>query len=66
MKKLAITMGDPGGVGPEIIIKALYCAEIRNFCTPIVIGDRVVMEEAVNLLKLPLKLRVIKSPNRAY
>jgi len=62
MKKLAITMGDPGGVGPEIIIKALYCAEIRNFCTPIVIGDRVVMEEAVNLLKLPLKLRVIKSP----
>ncbi len=62
MKKIAITMGDPGGVGPEIIVKALYCAEIREFCTPMVIGDRVVMEEAISLLKLPVKLRIISSP----
>jgi len=69
MKKLAITIGDPGGVGPEIIVKALYCAEIRNYCVPIVIGDRGPIEEALRLLKLPTKLRLIKSPEecgRAY
>ena len=65
MKKIAITMGDPAGVGPEIIVKALYCAEIRNFCSPVVVGDRVVMEEALSLLKLPVKLRLIKSPEEA-
>ncbi|MBI4691347.1 MAG: 4-hydroxythreonine-4-phosphate dehydrogenase PdxA [Nitrospirae bacterium] len=62
MKKIAITMGDPGGIGPEIIIKALYCAGIRDYCTPFVIGDGVIMEEIAGLLKLPLKLRTINSP----
>ncbi|MDH5769158.1 MAG: 4-hydroxythreonine-4-phosphate dehydrogenase PdxA [Nitrospirota bacterium] len=61
MKKLALTMGDPGGVGPEIIIKALYSSEVRRYCAPIVIGDRIVIEEALNLFKLPVKLRIIKS-----
>ncbi|MEW6002913.1 MAG: 4-hydroxythreonine-4-phosphate dehydrogenase PdxA [Nitrospirota bacterium] len=65
MKKLAITMGDPGGSGPEIIVKALFCAEIRNYCAPLVIGDRVVIREALDLLKLPLKLKVIKSPEES-
>lgn len=63
MKKIAITMGDAAGVGPEIIAKALYCAEIRDFCAPLVIGSRIVMQEAIYLLKLPLKLRLIKTPD---
>jgi len=62
MKKLAITMGDPGGVGPEIIVKAVSSPEVRKCCAPIVIGDPSVMEQAVALLKLPVKLRIIDSP----
>ncbi|MBI4698667.1 MAG: 4-hydroxythreonine-4-phosphate dehydrogenase PdxA [Nitrospirae bacterium] len=65
MKKVAITMGDPGGVGPEIIIKALLSAGIRDICIPVAIGDRVVIEETLSLLNLPLKLRIIKSPEEA-
>jgi len=65
MKKIAITMGDPGGVGPEIITRALYCAEIRDFCTSIVIGDKAVLEEAIGLTKLPLKIKITKSPSEA-
>ncbi|HBG93391.1 MAG: 4-hydroxythreonine-4-phosphate dehydrogenase PdxA [Nitrospirae bacterium GWF2_44_13] len=65
MKKIAITMGDAAGIGPEIIAKALYCAEIRDFCAPLVIGGRSVMEEAISLLKLPLKLRIINSPDES-
>ncbi len=63
MKKIAITMGDAAGIGPEIIARALYCAEIRDFCAPLVIGSRTVIQEAIDLLKLPLKLRLIESPD---
>jgi len=65
MKKLAITMGDPGGVGPEIVVKALSYARIWDSCTPVVIGCRVPVEEVMALLKLPLKLRIIKSPKES-
>ncbi len=65
MKKLALTMGDPGGVGPEIIIKAIHSKEIRNCCEPIVIGDRIPMEEALALLKLPLKLKINGLPEES-
>ncbi len=54
-------MGDPGGIGPEIIIKALYCAEIRNYCNPIVIGDAGIMKEALKLTGLPLRIKSISS-----
>src|SRR4030043_258853 len=65
MKRLAITMGDPAGVGPEIIAKALNSSEVRNHCYPLVIGDAHIMEEALSLLNLPLKLKIIKSPDKS-
>jgi len=65
MKKLAITMGDPGGIGPEIIVKVLSCAEIRDYCTPIVVGDKAPIKEALTLLNLPIKLRIIASPEES-
>ena len=37
---LAITMGDPAGIGPEIVLKALAHADIFERCRPFVIGDR--------------------------
>jgi len=56
MNKIAITMGEPGGIGPEVIVKALYCAEIRRYCNPIVIGDIDTIKEAIRLTSLPLKV----------
>jgi len=44
---LAITMGDPAGIGPEIIVKALALEETYAKCNPIVTGDAAVMELAV-------------------
>lgn len=43
---IGITMGDPAGIGPEIIVKALQKREIYTECRPIVIGDFNVMEDA--------------------
>jgi 4-hydroxythreonine-4-phosphate dehydrogenase len=62
-KTLVITMGDPNGVGPEIIAKALNFPEVKRYCTPVVIGDAYAMEAVLKLLKLPAKLKIIKSPD---
>ena len=64
-RKIAITMGEPGGVGPEVIAKALHSAEIRGRCRTVVIGNAAVMEEAVKLTGLPLKIRSISSNSDA-
>ena len=61
MKKLALTMGDPGGVGPEITVKAVSSPEVQACCRPIIIGDRIVMEEALGLVDPSLKLIIIKT-----
>lgn len=53
---IAITMGDPSGIGPEIIIKALQVPEIAKICVPIVIGDYAVMERAVAVCNSTLKI----------
>jgi 4-hydroxythreonine-4-phosphate dehydrogenase len=46
MKKplIAITMGDPAGVGPEIIIKSLVQPQIMEACRPLIVGDRRILE----------------------
>ena len=36
---LALTMGDPAGIGPEITAKALACESLYSECLPFVIGD---------------------------
>jgi 4-hydroxythreonine-4-phosphate dehydrogenase len=36
---IGITMGDPSGIGPEIIVKALSDRQIYTFCRPVVLGD---------------------------
>lgn len=36
---IAITIGDPAGIGPEIIMKALARPEVHTICQPLVIGD---------------------------
>lgn len=58
-------MGDPGGIGPEIIVKAIHTGGIGNVCTPVVIGSASVMEETIRLLDLPLTLNILKTPEEA-
>ncbi len=51
MKRIAITIGDPGGVGPEVALKAVLSAEVLRICNPVLIGDRAVIEEAAKLAR---------------
>ena len=57
---IAITMGDPCGIGPEIIAK-LY-ADASPLPPSLVLGDDGLIKRAVRLLALPLIVKVIDSP----
>ena len=43
---IGITMGDPSGIGPEIVIKSLSDPEIKNLCTPVILGDFEIFKKA--------------------
>ena len=50
--KIAITMGDPSGVGPELCLKLLEDEETLKFCQPVIFGSAVTLELAANELNL--------------
>lgn len=50
---VAVTMGDPVGIGPEIIVKALQDEALFTWCRPVVFGDRGVLNHAAGILGLP-------------
>jgi 4-phospho-D-threonate 3-dehydrogenase / 4-phospho-D-erythronate 3-dehydrogenase len=56
---LGITMGDPAGVGPEITVKALSRPDVMSSCRPVVVGDRSVMADTLDLLHSPLRLHAV-------
>jgi 4-hydroxythreonine-4-phosphate dehydrogenase len=56
---IGITMGDPAGIGPEVIVKALAGREISRLCRPLVIGACDVMERTVRSLGLRFAVRRI-------
>jgi 4-hydroxythreonine-4-phosphate dehydrogenase len=58
---IAITMGDPCGVGPEIIVKALQAPDTARVCTPFVVGDRGAMERALAVCSSTLTIHCINS-----
>ena len=63
---LAITMGDPASVGPEITIRALAEPAVYEVCRPLVIGDTRVLERARHIVRREdVQLRTVCSPPEA-
>jgi 4-hydroxythreonine-4-phosphate dehydrogenase len=62
---IAVTMGDPAGVGPEIIAGAWTETIIHEWCRPVVIGHPEIMRRAVDLWQTGLKVVEIESPEAA-
>lgn len=61
--RIAITMGDPAGIGPEIIVKVLSLMETYDICQPLVVGSKEIIEDAVRITHRALKIKVVKSPD---
>ena len=56
---LAITMGDPAGIGPEIIVKALASEAIWRVCRPVVIGSLPIFQSMVQSLRSSLRVTAV-------
>ena len=59
--KIAIPMGDPAGVRPEIVVKTAVSKEILDLCDLVVIGDKNVLEKAIEICQVNLKIHTIKN-----
>lgn len=57
---LAITMGDPAGVGPEICLKVLANKDLARVAVPVVLGSRTVMENTSKALKISLDAKQLE------
>ncbi|MDO4741700.1 MAG: 4-hydroxythreonine-4-phosphate dehydrogenase PdxA [Eubacteriales bacterium] len=62
---IAITMGDPSGIGPEIIVKALGHERIYASCRPLVVGSATMIAHAAALLSSPLRVRAVSCVQEA-
>jgi 4-hydroxythreonine-4-phosphate dehydrogenase len=51
---IAITMGDPAGVGPEVCLQLLANAEVRAFAKPLIFGDLAILRRCAEKTGLPL------------
>ncbi len=64
MKKplIAVPIGDPAGVGPEIVAKSIASKEVFEAANCIIIGDKAIVENAIRIVGADLKVNVVHAP----
>ena len=62
---IAATMGDPAGIGPEILARAFSDERFGEENHVVVVGDAKMLERAARLLELPLRVNVVDRPEDA-
>ena len=61
----AVTMGDPAGIGPEIVVGTMLDKELYDSCKMFVIGSIAILDRAAKVLGKELKYNKISSPEEA-
>lgn len=64
--RVGITMGDPAGIGPEIIVKALAQKTLYRQAIPLVIGDGATLDRAKGYVGIKVPIRRIESPGGVH
>lgn len=59
---IGITMGDPAGIGPEIVVKSLRDPAVHDTCIPLVVADAAVIEQACAITGVELTVRRVSEP----
>jgi 4-hydroxythreonine-4-phosphate dehydrogenase len=60
LPRIAVTMGDPAGIGPEILLKALAEPAVQRVCVPMAVASRALLERVAGLLSLPVPSQVVE------
>ncbi len=56
---IGFTMGDPAGIGPEIICKSMLSKDRYDQCNPLVVGDAGVFKNIIKRLNYPIRIHAI-------
>ena len=59
LPRIAVTTGDPAGIGPEVCLKLLANPEVLEICQPIIFGDASVLNKAAEECGLPRPEKVV-------
>lgn len=59
---IAIPLGDPAGIGPEIVVKAIADKKVFDTARCIVVGDAKVVQKAIEITGVDLKLEIVNTP----
>ena len=62
---IAVTMGDPAGIGPEIVARTFAEEGFKDEGRALVVGDPEILERATKLLELSLRVNAISEPEEA-
>lgn len=62
--RIGITMGDPAGIGPEVVLKAVAEEEVRAVCQPIIIGDAQLLAHNARTLDLQCGYEIVRKEER--
>ena len=58
---LAITMGDPASIGPEIVVKSAADKRLYQLCKPLIVGDAKTLEEAIRFCNAKIKINRVST-----
>ncbi len=58
--RIGITMGDPAGIGPEVVLKAVAEEEVRAVCRPVIIGDAQLLAHNARTLDLQCGYQIVR------
>jgi len=61
LPRIAVTMGDPAGIGPEVVLKAVAEEEIQRVCVPIIIGDAQLLAHTARKLDLQSGYDIVRA-----
>ena len=62
---IALALGDPAGIGPEIALKAALDASVRAICRPVLFGDRGVLDIHARACGLAVSLQSVANAKDA-
>ena len=62
---IAVTMGDPSGIGPEVVAKALSSPDVTSLCNAMVIGNAPLLAKTAQDLGIYLDIPQVSSVNEA-
>src|SRR6266704_2830397 len=60
LPRIGITIGDPAGIGPEVVLKAVAESEVRDTSAPVIIGDAQLLSHTARKLDLQCGYEIIR------